>query len=579
MNRQLLPVGIDDFEKVRQKGYYYVDKTSLIKDLLQNLGEVNLFTRPRRFGKTLNMSMLQCFFEIGRDASLFEGLRIAEEAEICNQYMGQYPVVSISLKTVEGKDYEDARVELCSVIGNEALRFRFLLDSPYLFEEDKEQYRQLIRMDLTGDGKFAITQGVLTQSLYTLTVLLHKHYHKKAIVLIDEYDVPLAKAKDGGYYKEMIGTIRTMFHAALKTNTNLEFAVMTGCLRIAKESIFTGLNNLKVFTMLDDRFEEQFGFTDAEVRQLLADYEQSEYYDLTKEWYDGYRIGDADVYNPWDVIYWCDQLCHSRNKTPQSYWANSSGNTQVRRFIRRMGNDVTRTEMERLVSGESVSKRIVEQLTYDTMYDSIDNLWSLLFATGYLTKSGESLEDGVNLVIPNMEVRQIFTDSLLELFRDEVRGDDALLASFCLALQDGDAPEVEKLLGTYMKHTISIRDTMIQTKFKESFYHGIMLGILSFRKGWNVYSNVQSGEGYCDIAVLIENDEEDQETGIVIEMKYATGGNLDAACEAALHQINEKNYTQCLVDEDANPIRKYGIAFYRRKCRVVAETEENGASA
>ncbi len=574
MNRQLLPVGIDDFEKVRQKDYYYVDKTSLIRDLLQNLGEVNLFTRPRRFGKTLNMSMLQCFFEIGRDASLFDGLRIAEETEICDQYMGQYPVVSITLKTVEGADYASAQQKLCTTIGREALRFHFLLDSPYLLEEDKDMYRQLIRTDSTGRGLFAIEPEPLTQSLRTLTYLLHKHYHKKVIVLIDEYDVPLAKANDRGYYREMVDTVRAMFHEALKTNTNLELAVMTGCLRIAKESIFTGLNNLKVFTMLDDRFEEQFGFTDAEVRQLLADYGQSEYYDLTKDWYDGYRIGDADVYNPWDVIYWCDQLCHSRNKTPQSYWANSSGNTQVHQFIRHMGNDVTRTDMEKLVSGESVRKRIVEQLTYDTMYDSIDNLWSQLFATGYLTKSGEPLEDGVNLVIPNMEVRQIFTDSLLELFREDVRGDDALLDSFCVALQDGDASEVEKLLGTYMKRTISIRDTMIQTKFKESFYHGILLGILSFRKGWNVYSNVQSGDGYCDIAVLIENDEEDQETGIVIEMKYATGGNLDAACEAALHQINEKNYTQCLVDEDANPIRKYGIAFYRRKCRVIVETED-----
>ncbi len=573
MNRQLLPVGIDNFEKLRQQNFYYVDKTGLIKDLLANKGEVNLFTRPRRFGKTLNMSMLQCFFEIGRDVSLFDGLKISKETELCNQYMGQYPVVFISLKTVEGKDYDTARVELCSVIGNEASRFDFLLDSPNLSELDKERYLQLIRVDSTGDGVFAIAQGALTQSLYTLTDLLYKHYQKRVIVLIDEYDVPLAKANDSGYYKDMVGTIRAMFHASLKTNTHLEFAVMTGCLRIAKESIFTGLNNLCVFTMQSSQFDEQFGFTDAEVRQMLADYALSECYDKTKEWYDGYHMGRVDVYNPWDVICWCKDLKADGKMSPQSYWTNSSSNTEVRRFIRLMGDGVTRTDMERLVSGESVKKRIVEQLTYDTMYDSIDNMWSLLFATGYLTKSGDTDEDGVNLVIPNMEVRQIFTDSLLALFREDVQKDSALLNSFCAALQDGDASGVERLLGTYMKHTISIRDTMIQTKFKESFYHGILLGILSFRNGWNVYSNIQSGDGYCDIAILIENDDEDQETGIVIEMKYATGGNMDAACEAALRQINEKHYTQFLVDEEASPIHKYGIACYRRKCRVMVETE------
>ncbi len=571
MNRQLLPIGIDDFEQIRQQGFYYVDKTGLIRDLLQNRGAVNLFTRPRRFGKTLNMSMLQCFFEIGRDANLFDGLQIAEETEICDQYMGQYPVVFISLKTVEGKDYEDARMELCSVIGNEASRFDFLLDSPNLSELDKEQYRQLIRMDLMGDGKFAIAQGALTQSLYTLTGLLHKHYHKKAIVLIDEYDVPLAKANDGAYYREMIRTIRAMFHAALKTNTNLEFAVMTGCLRIAKESIFTGLNNLKVFTMLSTRFDEQFGFTDAEVRQLLADYGLSDSYDRTKEWYDGYRVGRTDVYNPWDVISWCDDLAADDQAVPQSYWSNSSGNREVRRLIGHMDDDVPMTQIESLIAGESIEKRITEQLTYDTMYDSTDNLWSLLFATGYLTKSGESRGDVVNLVIPNMEVRQIYLDSLLDLFREKVGEDSIHLEEFCTALEEGDASDAEKLFNAYMEHTISLRDMMMQTNLKENFYHGIMLGALSCRKGWDVRSNVESGDGYADICVLIGRGR----TGIVIEMKYAENGNLDAACEAALRQINEKRYTTWLVRKGAHPIRKYGIACCGRECRVVVETEEN----
>ncbi len=567
MGRQKLPVGVDIFEKIRQEGFYYVDKTGLIKDLLDNGGEVNLFTRPRRFGKTLNMSMLQCFFEVGRDGSLFDGLKIAEETELCEEHMGQYPVIFISLKTVEGADYATAQRKLCSTIGREALRFRFLLDSPYLMEEEKEQYRQLIRVDSAGGGLFAIDQESLTQSLRTLTCLLHKHYQKKTIVLIDEYDVPLAKANDRGYYREMVDTIRSMFHEALKTNPDLQFAVMTGCLRIAKESIFTGLNNLKVFTMLDDRFDEQFGFTDAEVRQMLADYGLSDFYDSTKEWYDGYRVGRTEVYNPWDVINWCDQLCYSYNKTPQSYWTNSSGNAEVRRFIKRMGDGVTRAQIEGLVAGEPMTRRIVEQLTYDTMYDSMDNLWSLLFATGYLTKSGEPRGNMVNLVIPNMEVRQIYMDSLLDLFKEEVGRDSVHLDEFCAALQDGDAPEVERLFGAYMERTIGIHGTMMQTKFKESFYHGIVFGILSSKKGWDVRSNIESGDGFSDICVLIEK----ARIGIVIEMKYAENGNLDEACEAALRQIEEKNYAQFLLDEEADPIRRYGIACYRRKCRVMGE--------
>lgn len=567
--KKSMPIGIDDFAKIRANDFYYVDKTGLIKDLLNNWGEVNLFTRPRRFGKSLNMSMLKHFFELGTDKSLFDGLAISQETELCEKYLGQYPVISLSLKTVHANRYDRALSELCTIIGKEALRFRFLLESPRLNEDEKGLYRQLIRYDETNQGVFAIPEAVVTASLNTLSMLLRKHYGKKVIILIDEYDVPLAKANENGYYQEMTSIIRAMFDSALKSNENLYFAVLTGCLRVSKESIFTGLNNLKMYTLLDARCDEYFGFTDKEVREMLDAYGLSEYYEVTKEWYDGYQVAQANVYNPWDVINWCEQLLTYPDKTPKSYWANSSGNNELRRFIERLGDDVTKTQIERLLAGQAVQKKIEEQLTYDTMYNSIENMWSLLFATGYLTQSGASSGNLVKLVIPNAEVRSIFSEFILKLFEKEVAKDGEAADAFCLALKNGDIVTVERLFTTFMDKTVSIRDTAVKKEFKENFYHGILLGILFYKSGWSVESNRESGEGYYDIAIEIE----DESIGIIIEVKYAENEKFDEACEEAIRQINDNDYTAELREDDMLTILKYGIACYKKKCKVVMQKE------
>ncbi|MCD7714917.1 MAG: ATP-binding protein [Lachnospiraceae bacterium] len=565
----MLPIGVDDFEKIRTENYYYVDKTGFIKDLLLNRGEVNLFTRPRRFGKSLNMSMLRCFFETGTDEKLFEGLAISRETKLCDTYMGRFPVISISLKTAHGSSYEFAKNELCTIIAKEAMRFRFILDSNKLYEEEKDQYRQIIKIDDSLNGTFAMSESTITSSLNTLSQLLEKYYGQKVIILIDEYDVPLAKANSRGYYDKMIDLIRNMLDAALKTNRSLYFAVMTGCLRVSKESIFTGLNNPKIYSLLDARCEERFGFTDAEVRQILDYYVLSEYYDITKEWYDGYRISNAYVYNPWDVINWCDQLLTSTDKKPKSYWKNSSSNEEVKRFLSKMGNGVARAQIERLISGESVQKRIEEQLTYNTIYDNIDNLWSLLFATGYLTPA--DMPDGnlVRLKIPNNEVRDIFSDFILQLFEEKVAEDGTLVTEFCTALKNGDTAGVKRVFEKGMEKTISIRDTAVKKEFKENFYHGLILGILFFKNDWGVSSNREAGDGYYDIQVEIE----DEEIGIVIEVKYAEGGDLDTSCQEALDQINRNNYTSELKEDDMHHILKYGFACYKKQCKVVLERE------
>ncbi len=567
--KKSMPIGIDDFAKIRTNDFYYVDKTGLIKDLLSSWGEVNFFTRPRRFGKSLNMSMLKYFFEVGTNESLFDGLAISQETQLCGKYLGQYPVISVSLKTAHSNSYDRAMSELCTIIGKEALRFRFLLESPRLNEEEKALYRQLIRCDESDQGVFAMPEAVVTASLNTLSMLLRKHYDKKVIILIDEYDVPLAKANENGYYKEMISIIRAMFDSALKSNENLQFAVMTGCLRVSKESIFTGLNNLKMYTLLDAECDEHFGFTDREVREMLEAYGLSEYYEVTKEWYDGYQVAQANVYNPWDVINWCNQLLNGPNKTPKSYWANSSGNNELRRFIERLGDDVTKTQMERLLAGQTVQKRIEEQLTYDTMYSTIENMWSLLFATGYLTQSGASSGNLVHLVIPNAEVRSIFSELILKLFEKEVAKDGEAVDAFCRALKHGDISEVERLFTTFMDKTVSIRDTAVRKEFKESFYHGILLGILFYKSGWSVASNRESGEGFYDIAIEIEDDS----VGIIIEVKYAEKEKFDEACEEAMQQINDNDYTAELREDDMQTILKYGIACYKKKCRVVLQKE------
>ncbi len=569
MGKKMLPVGVEDFAEFRQKDFYYVDKTGMIEELLGNWGKVNLFTRPRRFGKSLNMSMLKYFFEIGTDRSLFDGLRISENTRLCEEYLGQYPIISISLKTAHADNFENAKDELSSIIAKEALRFPFLATSEKLTENERKLYNQLVYVDDTMQSTFRMSESIMKGSLNTLSMLLHKHYGKKVILLVDEYDVPLAKANERGYYKEMIGIVRNMLDAACKSNANLEFAILTGCLRVSKESIFTGMNNLKIYSLLDAECDEYFGFTDKEVKQMLDYYKISEYYELTKEWYDGYRIGHTSVYNPWDVINWCNQLTTSPNKVPKSYWANSSGNEELHRFIERMGDGVTKIQLERLVSGETVQKSIEEQLTYDTIYDTVDNMWSLLYATGYLTQSETPDGDTVRLMIPNMEVRYIFSKFILKMFEKEVGSDGALVSAFCTSLKNGDRENVECTFRRFMARTISIRDTAVKKEFKENFYHGILLGILAYKSDWSVDSNRESGDGYYDIAIEIE----DESIGIIIEVKYAKDGNLEAACKEAMQQIEDNNYIAELKEDDMHTILKYGIACYKKDCRIVLERE------
>lgn len=562
-----LPVGIENFEKIRTEGFYYIDKTGMIVDLLQKWGEVNLFTRPRRFGKSLNMSMLRAFFEIGGNREIFDGLRIAEETTLCEQYMGRFPVISISLKDVEGDDFAAARSMLCSVIGSEALRFQFLTGSGRLTENEKEMYRQLTVIDGGSDGVFAMSEAVLTASLKTLSMLLHKHYDSRVIILIDEYDVPLAKANEKGYYGQMVTLLRKMFGNVLKTNDHLYFAVLTGCLRIAKESIFTGLNNMKVMTISDVQYDEYFGFTDEEVRALLRYYEMSDAYDIMKEWYDGYHFGDTDIYCPWDVICYCDKLRSDRAAAPGNYWSNTSSNDIVRHFIDMADAGAAKHEIERLIAGEAVVREIHEELTYKELYDSMENVWSVLFSTGYLTQQGRTEGDFFRLVIPNREIRNLFTGQIMKMFREHMRKDGEAVNRFCEPMKRGDADGVEKQFTEYLKKTISIRDTFVRRPTKENFYHGILLGILGFKASWIVTSNRESGDGYSDIQIQIE----DEEIGIAIEVKYAQSADLEAECRKALEQIEMRDYAQALRAEGMKTIWKYAIACYKKRCRVMVE--------
>lgn len=567
MERQkMLPIGIENFEEIRTEGFYYVDKTGLIRELLHNWGKVNLFTRPRRFGKSLNMSMLKTFFEIGCDGRLFEGLKIGKDAELCEKYMGQFPVISISLKGVSGRDFDSACAMLCGIIGREALRFYFLKDSEKLSEADKRLYEQLITVGEPGAQMFEMSNDVLAKSLLALSALLHKHYERKVIILIDEYDVPLAKAFDQGYYEEMVNLIRLLFEYSLKSNDSLHFAVLTGCLRVSKESIFTGLNNPKILTITDVRFDEYFGFTDAEVKELLEYYHLTDRYELVKEWYDGYRFGNVDVYCPWDVINYCDLLRADHDAKPQAYWSNTSSNDIVRRFMEQAGSISTKREIEQLLSGEAVIKKIRQDLTYRELYDSIENIWSVLFNTGYLTQRGKADGDIFQLVIPNTEIRRIFAGQAAQWFQEKARQDGAALEAFCEAFRNGDEAAVEQQFKAYLKKTISIRDTYIRKEKKENFYHGILLGLLGYKDAWMVSSNKESGYGYTDILIEIE----DEEIGIVIELKYADKPDkLDAACAEALKQIEEKNYEEQLRDAGMNTILKYGIACHMKTCKVV----------
>ena len=567
--KKKLPVGIENFEEIRRESFYYVDKTAMIRDLLQRWGKVNLFTRPRRFGKSLNMSMLKSFFEIGSDPALFEGLKIAGGTELCKEYMGKFPVISITLKGVNGADFSTARSLLCSVIGYEAMRFQFLLEDSELTEREKELYRQLVNIDTSSSKGFLMSDVVLMESLKTLSILLQKHYGKKVILLIDEYDVPLAKASEQGYYNEMILLIRNMFEQALKTNDSLYFAVLTGCLRVAKESIFTGLNNLKIFSVTTVHFDEYFGFTDQEVKEMLAYYELEDLYESVKDWYDGYLFGDVEVYCPWDVISYCDEASDGKRREPKNYWTNTSGNDSVRHFIEKMGSGVMRSEMEALIAGEIVEKEIYEDLTYYRLYDTADYIWSVLFMTGYLTQRGEPDGDRYKLAVPNMEIRSIFTRQILSMFKADVAKDGALLKAFCDALQEGSAGEVETLFASYLKKTISIRDTFVRRPTKENFYHGILLGILGYKNDWLLRSNKESGNGYSDISIFIDG----ADTGIIIEVKYAEKRQFESVCQEALLKIDKNGYAEELKKEGCRTILKYGIACWKKECRVLVEKE------
>ena len=559
-----LPIGIENFEKLRQEDFYYIDKTRLIEQLLTRWGEVNLFTRPRRFGKSLNMSMLQSFFEIGKDKTLFDGLRISDNQELCEKYQGKFPVVSVSLKGINGATYEEARRFLIKTINEEARRLSVLSDSTELDETDHELLTQLKKKEMTNDS--------LVYSIRELTELLEKHYGRKVIVLIDEYDVPLAKANENGYYDEMVLLIRNLFENALKTNSSLKFAVLTGCLRIAKESIFTGLNNFKVYSITDKSFDETFGFTDAEVRELLRYYGQEKYYETVKEWYDGYRFGNVDVYCPWDVINFCSDHLADPGLEPKNYWANTSGNSVISHFIDSVGKPqkLTRMELEQLVNGGIVQKEINSELTYKELYSSIDNLWSTLFMTGYLTQRGETSGNRYNLVIPNREIRNIITNHILKMFKENVKDDGKTVSDLCDALLNQNPEKVELIFTEYMKKTISIRDTFAQKPTKENFYHGLLLGILGFKENWSVMSNRESGDGFGDILIRIE----DEDVGIVIEVKYADDGNLQGECEKALQQIIDIRYTEALEQEGIHTIIKYGIACYRKKCKVLMRIDK-----
>ncbi|MFR3139684.1 MAG: AAA family ATPase [Lacrimispora saccharolytica] len=564
--RKKLPIGIDGFEKIRTNDFYYADKTMFMKALLQNWGEVNLFTRPRRFGKTLNMSMLKCFFEIGSDPALFDGLRITQETALCEKYMGKFPVISISLKSVDGLNFQAASAALRTVIGDEAGRFRFLRESAKLDADDKNSYNQLINVETKGNEKYAMSDAALIDSLKTLSHLLSKHYGQKVILLIDEYDVPLDKAFQGGYYDEMVSLIRNMFGNVLKTNDNLYFAVLTGCLRISKESIFTGLNNLKVHTISDVRYDEFFGFTDTDVDEILKFYGLSSFKDVIRDWYDGYRFGNVDVYCPWDVINYCDELLADPAAPQKNYWANTSGNDLILRLLKK-ADQTTKDEMEELLNGEAITKKMKQELTYREIEDRVENVWSVLYSAGYLTGKHVNQADAdiFRLWIPNGEIRKLFSDLVQDWFREVTRSDSERINRFCAAFPAGDVVTIQDMLHDYLWDSISVRgDTAVRATMKENFYHGMVLGLLRSQGNWLVKSNAETGEGYSDISIQTPD-----RIGIVIELKYADDGNLEAACAEALKQIEIKKYAEGLRRRSLKKILKYGLAFCEKECMAV----------
>ena len=556
-----LPVGIENFEDIRRSGFYYIDKTMFIEQFLNTWSEVTMFTRPRRFGKTLGMSMLRSFFEIGTDKSLFDGLYISQNKSLCDEYMGKYPVIFISLKDVEGLSYDEAFQVFSRIIGNEISKFSFLAESDKLTVWEKEQFKGLLYIE---KGKFIFDNATFTTSLKLLSKLLYKHYGKKAVILIDEYDVPLDKAYQNGYYHEMVSLIRGLFGQALKTNDYLQFAILTGCLRISKESSFTGLNNFEIVSIMDSMYDECFGFTDKDVQEILTYFNLSEHYADVKEWYDGYHFGNANVYCPWDVINYVDLLRLEPTAKPQDFWSNSSENALVRNFIDK-ANVQTKYEIECLIADEYIEKEISLELTYDEIDKSIANLWSVLFTTGYLTKQGVTDDGRVRLSIPNREIKNLFIKKIREWFSDTTTNDGKTLEQFCNAFVDKDTEKIEELFGDYLWNTISIRDTAVAKDKKENFYHGILLGLLGYKASWLIRSNTESGTGYSDILVEVPNNR----TGIVIELKYAENGDMDAACDEALKQIEEKSYVDKLKQDGMRNFIKYGIACFKKDCKVV----------
>ena len=563
--RKKLPIGIDGFEKIRTNDFYYADKTLFIKELLQNWGEVNLFTRPRRFGKSLNMSMLKCFFEVGTDPAMFEGLKIMQEKELCEKYMGKFPVISISLKGVDGRSFESASAALRTIIGNEAARFRFLNSSARLTDDEKEAYAQLTEVGASQGGIYTMTEKVATASLKTLSQLLARHFGQKVILLIDEYDVPLDKAFQAGYYDEMVSLIRNMLGNVLKTNDSLYFAVLTGCLRISKESIFTGLNNLKIHTISDVRYDEFFGFISTDVDEILNFYGLSSYKGVLRDWYDGYRFGNVDVYCPWDVINYCDELLADPIAPPKNYWANTSGNDLILRLLKK-ADQTTKDEVEELINDGKITQKIKQELTYRDVDDSVENVWSVLYATGYLT--GKHVEqadaDIFSLWIPNGEIHKLFSDLVQDWFKEVTRSDSARINRFCAAFPAEDAETIQDMLHDYLWDSISVRDTAVRTNMKENFYHGMVLGLLRSQGNWLVKSNAETGEGYSDISIQTP-----ERVGIVIELKYADNGNLEAACAEALKQIEDRKYAEGLKRRGAKKVIKYGMSFCEKECMVV----------
>lgn len=565
MDKKLkLPVGIENFEEIRRNQYYYIDKTKLIEQLFDSLGKVSLFTRPRRFGKTLNMSMLKSFFEIGADPSLFDGLYIAENKTLCAQHQGQYPVIFLSLKNVEGRNFENAKYQMMELISKEAIRYSILGESEALDENAKKAYKALSTFS---DGRYQMTEESLLSSLQTLSELLSIHYHKKTVILIDEYDVPLDKAFQHGYYKDMVSLIRMMFGKALKSNDALAFAVLTGCLRVSKESIFTGLNNFKILSITDTRFDEQFGFTDLEVRKLLSEYHLEERFSEAKEWYDGYRFGKADVYCPWDVVNFVDRAKDDPDAKPEAYWINTSGNDLVKRFIDK-ANKTTKSEIERLIHGEAIEKELRLDLTYEEIDQSIENLWSVLFTTGYLTQLGRTEGGAYRLVIPNREVREVFRLQINEWFKRSIFSNTDRLTAFWTAFERGDTEGIEQYLNRVLSNSISVFDTKARKEEKESSYHNLLVGILTGNADWLVKSNIEAGEGFADI--IIETD--DPDAGIVVELKYTKDfSEMKVACQKALTQIKDRRYQEYLLNDDRKDIRLYGIAFCKKRCCAISE--------